>query len=179
MDSKDGIRKRMLARRASVTEKEAERGSLEVLKNLFGNEKFLSAESVGFYYPLRGELDVKPAIERSFRLGKTVCLPRVFPERIEFYAVDSMDDLGEGPMGIPEPPQGEIAAPGLLVVPGLAFDLRKYRLGFGKGYYDKYLAAHDCFAIGVCFEWQVEDRLPATKSDIRMDEVISEGWIIE
>lgn len=179
MDEKDKIRKLMIGKRTKLSAEEVAAASAKVMKNLFAQDDFLKADTVGFYEPIDGEIDVKPMIERANAFGKTVFLPRITPKEILFDMFTSAADLVKGPLGIMEPKGGEEAVPEVLVVPGVAFDLERYRLGFGKGYYDKYLAKHESFTIGVCHEFQVVDKLPRVKTDKKMDLIIAEDWILE
>ncbi len=179
MNSKQQIREEMTLRRASLSDDDVSEAGAKVMRNLFSDEEFLKVESVGFYYSMKGEISTKEMIERTLKFGKTIYLPRIRTGEIAFCEFEGFESLAAGQLGIMEPLGETEEVPELLVVPGLAFDLEMYRLGFGKGYYDKYLAKHDVYSIGVCYEWQVVPKLPREKHDMRMDKIIAEDWVLE
>ncbi len=97
-----------------------------------------------------------------------------------FHTFESMDGLVKGKFGIHEPKarSPEPAVPDLIIVPGVAFGLCMHRLGYGKGYYDGYLAHSFAYRIGVCFDFQIVEKLPRHENDQRMDEIITEKRVI-
>jgi 5-formyltetrahydrofolate cyclo-ligase len=177
--SKEEIRKEMLARRAALGEDEITEASAAVERNLLALPEFLKVGSVGFYYPLPGEIDTRGMMGKAEALGKEVFLPKTGTRGMGFHRFEGFENLEKGPFGVMEPQGTEAGAPEALVVPGVAFDFAGHRLGFGKGYYDSYLSKHSAYAIGVCFSWQVLGELPREKHDAQMDVVVAEEWVIE
>ena len=111
---------------------------------------------------------------------KRVALPRVAGEELMFHWVNGRDKLLPGKFGIREPsPDAPPAGNGfdLLLVPGLAFDLRGGRLGRGRGYYDRFLAGAGGIRVGVCFEDQIADGVPSGPDDRRMDFLVTPSAI--
>ncbi|MDD5336951.1 MAG: 5-formyltetrahydrofolate cyclo-ligase [Candidatus ainarchaeum sp.] len=179
MEAKSALRKEMLAKRNALTQKEIEEASERAFRCLFADYKFLRAESVGFYYPLKGEIDTRKMMEKAGIFGKTIYLPRILEGGICFCEFRGEAFLEKSKNGVMEPVGGEEGKPEVLIVPGLAFDLEKHRLGFGKGGYDRYLSDSSAVSIGLCYKWQVLDKLPREKHDVQMDKIIAEEWVIE
>jgi 5-formyltetrahydrofolate cyclo-ligase len=118
-------------------------------------------------------------ISEAKKLGKTVALPRVEGESISFYQHSDNDHLVKGRFGIMEPlPQVGIKGIDLLVVPGIAFDRRGYRLGYGKGYYDKFLSKNPTISIGLAYSIQIVQIIPHGSHDRRMDLIATENGIV-
>lgn len=179
MDEKTELRKEMLGKRLGFDANEIAAASGKIMRNLFADFSFLKCASVGFYYPHKGEVDTHDMIERAESFGKEVYLPKIIDDEMIFCAFTDFDDLEKGKFEIMEPAGNEIGEPETLIVPGIAFDLEKHRLGFGKGFYDKYLHAHSVSKIGICYGWQVVGKLPRHGHDVQMDRIISEEWIVE
>lgn len=119
-------------------------------------------------------MDTWPLLARALAQGKEVYAPRCLerPGEMAFYRVSSREDLQAGAFGLLEPIPGrcpplERGQGDLCLVPGLAFDREGYRLGYGKGYYDCFLAAQPVHAVGLCFEALAFERLPRDGFDRR------------
>jgi 5-formyltetrahydrofolate cyclo-ligase len=102
---------------------------------------------------------------------------------MEFHSITNLKKLIPGPFDILEPPDGKTIAPkhiDLILVPGLAFDNRGNRLGYGHGYYDRYLKLIDpkCFILGVAYSFQIIDKTPKTNHDIPVHAVLTEKYIL-
>ena len=130
------------------------------------------------YWPLPDEVDITPLIDRLVAQGHTILLPKVTGEgTMELRRYTSRDDMAEGAFHIQEPvgePFADFDQISVALVPGMAFDAAGHRLGRGKGYYDRFLAAHPgIHKIGVCFPFQRVAEVPSEEHDIMMDEVVS------
>jgi 5-formyltetrahydrofolate cyclo-ligase len=148
-------------------------------KSIIMSEKFRAAGSVGAYFALGSEVRTDLIISEANKLGKIVALPRVEGESISFYQHSDSNHLVKGRFGIMEPlPQTEIKVIDLLVVPGIAFDRRGYRLGYGKGYYDKFLLKNPTVSIGLAYSIQLVENLPHGSHDRRMDAIATENGIV-
>lgn len=129
------------------------------------------------YSALPDEVPTQHLMDELVAQGKTVLLPRVISDtKMELRRYTGKQDLKEGAYGILEP-TGELFtdydAIDVAVIPGMAFDAEGHRLGRGKGFYDRFLARVPyIYKIGLCFSWQVVDRVPSDEHDIRMDEII-------
>lgn len=168
----------MLQRRNSLGAGEIATLSKSVQKSLFESEQFRLAEMLGAYFPFGSEVQTNLIIDEAKRRGKLVGLPRVEGESITFYELSDSKHLVRGRFGIMEPlPFGKLDNLDLIVVPGVAFDRKGYRLGYGKGYYDKLLAKTTVFSVGLAYGFQLLERLPHSLHDIRMNSLATEDGI--
>ena len=122
------------------------------------------------------EVDVTPIVPALSEMGVEICFPRVEGDRIAFRRA-SLDELAPGTWGIPEPPStaAEATSIDVMIVPGVAFDRACRRLGNGKGFYDRAIAAiRPSRTIGVCFHAQLVDDVPVGEHDIALDAVLTE-----
>lgn len=130
------------------------------------------------------EVDTIALITAALANHKKVAVPRCLPETcdMEFYYITSMDDLEKGCFGVlePVPERCRLVPPGktgLCIVPGLSFDAQGYRLGYGKGYYDRFLAEFNGFTVGICYAGCVQWNLPHGYYDRPVDVLITEKYI--
>lgn len=138
------------------------------------------------FYPLlkKGEADLRPLYQAWLKARKELYLPVTSRDELFFYKITELDEertLAAGNFGVFEPVDRSVLYkelyPGfdretVAVVPGLAFDFAGNRIGYGKGYYDRFLAKHpDIYKIGVCFSEQYLEEIPSQKWDVRMDAV--------
>jgi 5,10-methenyltetrahydrofolate synthetase len=146
---------------------------VEQLKN-----KLVDSHTIMAYWPLPDEVDIRLLINWLVEQGKHVVLPKVTgDETMELRRYVSQEDLIEGAFHILEP-NGELFTDfdivDVALVPGMAFDAAGHRLGRGRGYYDRFLAAHPALKkIGVCFPFQRVAEVPTEGHDICMNEVCS------
>ena len=154
-----------------------------------------SAASLMTYAAFRSELDTRPLIAKAWEEHWKVSLPRVLPGSgtMTMHSIHSWDDLAPGAYGIPEPrvseePGGRNSLPDYVFVPGLAFDKRGGRLGYGRGYYDRLRAAWEHLIpsaskpplwIGLAYGLQLVEEVPMDAHDAFMDILITEGGILE
>ena len=179
--SKEEIRRELKLRRCSLKKEEKQRYDSELRKNIAGVVEFKSAGSILFFFPVKGEPDISPLIQQCLEEGREVLLPAVDGEELIPKRVESLGDLKKGKFGIPEPMDGELVDPSsieLILVPGLAFDRECFRLGWGKGYYDRLLKRAGGFSIGVAYSFQVLNRLPRDSWDIPVKAVVTEKELI-
>lgn len=131
------------------------------------------------YNNLPSEVDTKELIKLSLERGKIVALPRVCGEQLRFYKINFFNTkLEKSKFGIEEPIEDELnyidkSKIDLIIVPGVCFDKKYNRLGFGKGYYDKFLINFMLDTIGICFNEQIVDEIPVRKNDIKVKKIIS------
>lgn len=175
---KRSIREDMLARRQHLAVATCLGRSLAAQERLLAAPEFAGAAVVALYCPIRNEVFTEELFAIARQLGKTVAYPRVRGEQLDFVEVNERQELVPGAFGILEPDGGRIVPLpdlDLIVVPGLAFDFMGYRLGYGKGYYDRILhgGAPGVLA-GFCFDFQLVDTLPMEIHDVRMDLVVTD-----
>lgn len=156
---------------------------------LYHSDLFQDAEWIFTYYSFGSELDTVDIILEALHLGKRVAVPRVEGKGMAFREILSLNDCRPGIWGIQEPDvavtapvSGSVAlmSPSLMFIPGLAFDQNGYRLGYGGGYYDKYLSDHKGFVkTGLAFPEQIIDKIPYDKYDQQVDYIFSSDSMIE
>lgn len=129
------------------------------------------------------EINTYPILEKALADGKTLALPKCRENQpvMDFYEINSLDQLKEGKYSIMEP-NTEVCnnisdySNGLCLVPGLSFDLYGYRLGFGKGYYDRFLDQFGGTTVGLCYSRCIEQKLPHGIFDKAVDIIITEKF---
>lgn len=180
---KASLRAAAMLRRDALNERE--RRSAMICARIMASPIYAAARAIHCYLPMRSEVDTRPLIADALADGKRVAVPIVVPKAaglahawIESLAADT---LNPGAFGTFNPRDLRPAAPGdweLVIVPLLAFDRRGYRLGYGKGYYDRLLAASSVTSIGVSFAAQEIDLLPVEAHDIALDWIVTECEMI-
>lgn len=135
------------------------------------------------YYPINNEVDTRPFITRLFALGKTVLLPRTDFDlgTMDTFIVHSFDDLEITRFGMHEPKLSCVVytdAPDVVCVPGAVFDMKGNRIGYGKGFYDGFLAFNSAKKIAFAYDFQVIESLPHDPHDIKMDMIVTEKNIL-
>lgn len=177
MEKKD-IRKKILGIRESLTEREAGEMSREICRKLLEMAGLHQAEWIYGYMPIRKEVDIRPFLEQLLEEGRNLALPRVCGDTMEFYRITSFADLEEGSFHVLEPKENcpKAESDGIILVPGVVFDKKGGRLGYGKGYYDKYFAAHNqnLKKIGIGYTIQIIDTIPTTPLDVPLDGLVCE-----
>ena len=141
---------------------------------------FRHAHVVMFYYPVHHEADLRPLLEK-YKDEKVILLPVTHRDSIELRQYVGEANLKKGHYGIPTPQTGTYRGkPDLVIVPGLAFNKELVRLGRGKGYYDRFLRKlGNVEKVGVCYDFQMNDDVPWSWRDVRMDKVVTPSAIYE
>jgi len=179
----------MLQKRRSQSSEEIERKSALIQNKLLTLSLFLEGRGVLFYLAMEDEVQTRPIIERALRMGRTISVPLIEKGQREIFPSilkDPDKELTPGLWGILEPhrkfyrpcPLEEID---VVIVPGVAFDEAGNRLGFGRGFYDKFLRKLPGRAnfVGLAFELQVVGSLPFRPHDVAVDYIITEKRIIQ
>jgi 5-formyltetrahydrofolate cyclo-ligase len=168
----------MLEMRNRLNHPEIAKKSKTIQEFVIKSKEFESAKVVGTYYALGSEVTTELIIKRATILGKKIALPRVEEDKITFYELSSMKSLIRGRFGILEPqPYEQMNDIGILIVPGIAFDKKGNRLGYGMGFYDRLLSCKRTFSIGLAYSFQLLENLPHDKYDKRLDAIASEDGI--
>ena len=181
------LRSQMLQLRSQLKPKFLENSSKRMGGQIAALAAFKDAALVMLYHSFRNEAGTYPLLQFCFNTNKKVVLPVVkgpIPT-LEAYLVPGPEALKPGAMGIMEPdPQlcerVDPAAIDLVIVPGVAFDSTGGRIGYGKGYYDRFLPQlrSDVPKIGLAYDFQVLPRVPQETTDIRMDAIVTEKGIL-
>lgn len=185
MVEKKQKRRELLEIRNFIPEQERAEKSRFIFMQLKELPEWKNAEVVFTYVSFGSEVDTILLIKECFKAGKKVAVPRVLDKtRMEFYYITSLDELKEGKWGILEPEgveenladvskvQSQMKL--LMIMPGIGFDREGHRLGYGGGYYDRYLekyGANRFWKIGLAFEEQIQDIIVTDEYDVKVDGV--------
>lgn len=181
------LRRRTLQARDGLSPQERERGALLLTERILGHQWFYRSEILLGFASYGSEIETSELLEETVRMGKKLFLPKVtnvsHEQEMRFYRVTDLSDLSVGFRGIPEP-AGDTeeycyhpseAERTLLLMPGVAFDGFRNRLGYGKGFYDRFLADKEALqlrTIAVGFQCQMVEEIPVREGDIRPYQVI-------
>lgn len=183
MQIKADYRKQLLKKRDALDGR-SEKSAL-IASKLLSLDEYRQAQSVLCYVSMRSEADTHKLIEQMLRDGKTVAVPYCVNRcgKMDFYVIHALFELTEGAFGVQEPDINfhkrlEDFENSIIIVPGVAFSEQGQRLGYGGGYYDRFLASYRIYSIGICFEDMISNALPAERFDMPVDMVISEERVI-
>lgn len=183
LERKEDIRKRIRKKRRLLTSRQREEGTAVITERILSHPWFREAEDIYCYIDFDGEPGTRAVIEEAWRLGKRVWAPKVLEEQMDFYQITTYDTLTPGAFGIPEPSgESEPASgkDGLMIMPGIAFDRQRNRVGYGKGYYDRYLRDHPGLrTIAAAFACQIVGRIEAEEQDIAPMALVTEQDIYQ
>lgn len=180
-DDKKEARSYFLSLRKSISDDSRFLLDSAIFSNAAIIPQYLQAKTILCYYPIRREPNIIPLVRHAQELGKTVCFPisHVNERRLSFHAISDLSELTMGAYGIPEPPSElpEITdfSDSLCLVPALAFDKSGLRLGYGGGYYDRFLFEFKGFSMGLAYSGFFVDTLPADPHDAKVDIIITEN----
>jgi 5-formyltetrahydrofolate cyclo-ligase len=183
---KEELREEFKRRRAGLDSSWIREKSLQVKENLLKLPEFQRASTVAIYLPKSGSGEVDTSLLLDQLGEKRILAPVIIGERIEFAPLQSPFELEPGPFGIPQPksrnflPCSEID---LVLVPGICFDFRGRRLGYGKGFYDGFLKKlrsenPRAIAVGLAYSFQVLEELPESPNDEKVDIIVTEEGVI-
>lgn len=157
----------------------------KISDRLFNTWQYKSCEVLLTYVSTEIEVDTREIISRALADGKRVAVPRCIDSTrlMDFYFIKDFDDLESGYMGVLEPIPEKCEkmtdfSKGLCIVPALMFDLYGYRLGYGKGYYDRFLSNFCGETLGICYNRCVREKLPHGKFDKCVERIITQSRII-
>ena len=173
---KEALRNRMKAKRKALTVDERTKISEKIFEKLSQMKEYKNAKSVCVYMDAFSEVKTDLIVSDCRKQGKKLLFP-VTDEKT--HTLSLCVDTGEfikGAYGILEPHPKEVVSfdtPDIVIIPGLAFDEEKNRLGFGEGYYDRLLAECKAYKAGICYDFQVVEKIEAKEHDIKMDVIIT------
>ncbi|MBQ7595770.1 MAG: 5-formyltetrahydrofolate cyclo-ligase [Clostridia bacterium] len=189
MNSDDIIFQKNLLRKSfsesRKTIKNRNEKSEQIFLRLIDEDAFKNSESIAFFKSFGAEVNTAPMISRALSLGKTALLPRVCKDEMKFYKYTCGLPLEKSTFGVEEPPDNKSLLAqnneiDLIIVPGLCFDKAKNRLGYGGGFYDRFLTQNPIENIALCFDEQIyeEGFLPAGETDVKVGKIITDKRII-
>ena len=174
--NKNELRKLMINKRKNIPNKKEL--STIIVNKIFNLDIYKKSRVIALYNSLKDEVDTSLLIENALR-DRIVLLPRIIDNKMVFVEINKNTKYEKSSIGVLEPIgkiyNGNID---LIIVPGVSFDRNRNRLGFGMGYYDKYLSNKDIYKIGICFDGQLIDGLITDDFDVKMDLIITEKEFI-
>ncbi len=174
---KQTLRPRLSALRLSLTPEDLKARSEKIVQILASDELVREAENLALYQSFRNEVDVSSL--KDIFPKKSIYLPKIDSVQgtMDFLKADPKTQMKAHAWGLSEPEEGERLLKGeatIMIVPALAFDRRGYRLGYGKGFYDRFLSSFPMKTIGVCFSEFLFESLPSEAHDRVVDRVVTE-----
>lgn len=183
---KQRLREERLAAREALSEQERSVLDDRITQKLLAISEYVEATTVLTYVSVSSEVSTRMFIESVLRDGKTVAVPRCLPGHcLEFVAITSLDQLIAAPFGLLEPPK-ELPAlteeqmdASICIVPALLVDIKGYRLGYGAGFYDRFLSTYPGKKICLAYQQNLsKTTLPHTEFDVPVDMVITESDVL-
>ena len=176
MEKKE-IRKLVFAERRRLSSEELEEKSRVICEKIMATEQWKEASCIYAYMDCKGEVCMRTLLTSAWAEGKRVAVPKVFGTEMRFFYINSYEDVAPGYYDIPEPVGGEEAfcETALMIMPGVAFDEKLHRCGYGGGFYDRFLKIHRGLkTIAPAFDFQIVPEVPAEAFDISPQMVITE-----
>lgn len=180
---KCALRNEMREKREKMTREENIGKSVAAQMKLLASSEWKNASGIALYASCKGELSTYLLLDQAWRTGKKVYLPKVTDARngeMNFFSCAGPQSLERGAFGIPEPVGGvAMGSLDLMIAPGLAFDRNGHRLGYGGGYYDRFLDEKNAFPkIGLCFAWQILSEIPHDDYDRTVSCLCTEEFLL-
>ncbi len=173
---KDILRKKYLNIRKNIDQEDKKKYDKDIFNKLTKLKEFKNAEKILVYVSLKDEVDTIRIIDYCLKIGKKVSVPKCKGNTIEFYNINSINELKSGSFGIKEPEEKNKTVDfnsSICIVPGIAFDRNNNRLGYGKGFYDRFLEKYRFLKIGLAYKECLCEDIDVNKYDIKMDLIIS------
>lgn len=166
--------------RNSITIKEKSEYDGRIFVSFINSYLYRNSSTLLIYISFGSEADTLDIIKFALNDGKCVAVPYCYGNEMRFYSINSVESLVEGKFGIPtvKPDDNNIVVDfndTVCVVPALSYDKYGNRLGYGGGYYDRYLSDKEITTVGLCYERCIHSALPAEEHDIKIDYVLTEN----
>lgn len=174
--NKQELRRAIRERKRAMTEEEIVKRSNALAEKFYNSPAYQAASTIYGYLPYNQEVRTVPMLQRALDEGKRVAVPKVYGEEMRFIYLEDLTQVSKGYAGIPEPIADAPVAEdkqALVLMPGLAFDPQGHRIGYGGGFYDKFLAKEPHHpTLALCYEFQMQAHLDTEEFDIPVDTVL-------
>ncbi len=174
------LRNEMKKSLASIQEHLYRRYCEELKEKLVSSEEWKQADTIGITISVGREVETREIIETAWHEGKKIAVPKCFPDQklLQFYQITSFDEVEDSFYSLKEPitsitPLVEKKEIDLLIVPGLVFDLFGYRIGFGGGYYDRFLVDYPNKTVSLALKAQIIEEIPRNSYDIPINKIMT------
>lgn len=175
MKTKEELRKEGLERRSKMSEKEVKEKSKEIQEKVL---RTLDRDDIVMTYAsYRNEVETDFLIEKLLQRNQVLAVPKTYRDKMKTYRIESFEELEENSRGIREPEESEEITKASIdncIIPGVKFDRQGNRIGYGKGYYDRFLKNFQGQKIGLTYQKLMEQKIPTDEWDIPMDKIITE-----
>lgn len=174
--NKQELRRAIRERKRAMTEEEIVERSNALAEKFYNTPAYQAASTIYGYLPYNQEVRTVPMLQRALDEGKRVAVPKVYGEEMRFIYLEDLTQVSKGYAGIPEPIADAPVAEdkqALVLMPGLAFDPQGHRIGYGGGFYDRFLAQEPQHpTLALCYEFQMQAHLDTEEFDIPVDTVL-------
>lgn len=175
MDKKE-LRRRIREMKRAMTPSQIEIASKKLGQMFLASAQYQKAKTIYGYLPYNQEVRTEPILEQALQDGKRIAVPKIFGDEMRFIYLNDLSQTEIGYCGIPEPvgdgPEADDET-ALVLMPGIAFDKEGHRIGYGGGFYDKFLAKEPSHpTVALCYDFQMVDFLETEAFDIPVDMVI-------
>ena len=175
MDKK-ALRQTIKEQKKAMTEAEIVAASNRLAEQFYATEQYRNAKTIYGYLPYNQEVRTTPILQKALADGKKIAVPKVYGDKMKFIYLQDLSQVEKGYCNIPEPIADEPVADdptALVLMPGLAFDKEGHRIGYGGGFYDKFLMEEPGHpTIALCYEFQMLPHLETEEFDIPVDCVL-------
>lgn len=182
MSVKSDFRKQLILKRKKIENKSQK--DYHICNNFLNSKIYIECKQVLLFASLEDEINTDPLIEKALLDEKKVALPKCLDSNgnMEFFYITSMSDLECGAFHVREPVFNNNTlvrdfTNAVCVVPALSYDKHGYRIGYGKGYYDRFLEKFSSISVGLCYNELMSDEIPADKYDLPVDYIVTEDSI--
>ncbi len=184
LEKKNRLRARLLEKRKNLAESVIHRKSALILESLLCEKAFEDASSVALYFPINGEVDTLGIFKKCVGLEKKVFFPKTRGSELVFLRTTDAGELVPGAFSVPEPPADTECARSheldLVLVPGVVFDILGNRIGYGRGFYDRFLKdIPRQIRFGLAYRFQVLEIIPSGGTDEKAGRIITEDGAID
>ena len=175
--TKSELRNGVRRRKQAMTPEDIRTRSGKLCSQVLQTEVYRTCKTIYAYLPFNQEVDLLPLLQKALNDGKQVALPKCFGKEMRFILISDLSRIQYSRFGAPEPvddaPESRDES-ALVIVPGLVFDRQGYRIGYGGGYYDRFLALEPNHpTLALCYDFQMCDTLEPESHDIPVDMVLS------
>ena len=175
MDKK-ALRKQIAGQKRAMTPQQIDKKSQALTELFLQTEQYRQAKTLYGYLSYNQEVRTEAILRRALADGKTVAVPKVYGDTMRFICLENIDRVEKGYAGIPEPiDDGPVAddPTALVLMPGVAFTAEGARMGYGGGFYDKFLSAEpEHPTVALCYDFQLVDEIPTESYDVPVDLVL-------
>ena len=174
--NKKALRERIREQKRAMTQEQICNASASLMEKFLASKAYKDANTIYGYLPYNQEVRTVPMLEQALRDGKRVAVPKVYGDEMKFIYMTDLSLVEKGYAGIPEPVADAPVADdptALVLMPGLAFDAQGHRIGYGGGFYDKFLAQEPNHpTLALCYDFQVLPNVETEEFDVPVDCVL-------